>query len=212
MFTGLIEDVGAIVAVRPEGDGLALGIRTAIPLAEVAKGDSIAVDGACLTAERFEGDVFYVTAGRETLQHTTLGGARPGRRVHLERALRVGDRLGGHLVQGHVDAVGRIASVTDARESWVIWIELPREIERYVAEKGSICLDGVSLTVNELRGREARVNVVPHTRAVTRVRDWRAGDAVNVEVDVLAKYVERLLGRAPGGGLDIETLKRAGFA
>lgn len=188
-----------------------LGVRTKLPLREVAPGDSIAVDGACLTAERCEGDVFYVVAGRETLSHTTLAHARVGRNVHLERALRVGDRLGGHLVQGHVDAVGRITSVVDAQESWIVWVELPREIERYVAAKGSICLDGVSLTVNELDSRRARVNVVPHTRQVTRLGEWRAGEPVNIEVDVLAKYVERLLGPRGGGTLDLETLKRAGF-
>lgn len=202
MFTGLIEDVGSIVGVTPQGNGARLRIRTAIPLAEVHKGDSIAVDGACLTAESWEGDTFEVVAGRETLERTSLRGVTPGRKVHLERAMKLGDRLDGHLVQGHVDGVGTVIRSYEARESWVIWVELPTELTRFVAEKGSICLDGVSLTVNEVSGATARVNIVPHTAAVTLLGARRTGDRMNVEVDVIAKYVERLLGpgAASGGG------------
>lgn len=193
MFTGLVESVGEITGVRPEGAGWRLTIHSALPISEIRLGDSIAVDGACLTAEAFEGDAFVVVAGRETLEKTSLGRVRVGRRVHLERALKVGDRLDGHIVQGHVDGVGRVLSAEERSESWVIWMQLAPDLLRFVAPKGSITLDGVSLTVNEVVGERFRVNVVPHTARVTRLASFRPGQAVNVEVDVLAKYVARLL-------------------
>ncbi len=204
MFTGLVEDVGEIVGVSPQGDGLRLRLRTAIPLSEVAVGDSIAVDGACLTAERCVGDVFEVVAGRETLDRTTLRAARLGRRVHLERALRLGDRLGGHLVQGHVDGTGRVTRSFQASESWVLWIDVG-PLARYVVPKGSITIDGVSLTVNEVQGDTVRLNLIPHTVAVTRLGGLRVGDEVNLEADLIARYVERLLGGHVG---DSELLSR----
>jgi len=215
MFTGLVEDVGTIVSVQPRGRGRALVIRTALPLSDVAIGDSIAVDGVCLTAEAIDADTFDAVAGRETLSRSTLIDARPGRRVHLERALALGDRLGGHLVQGHVDGLGRVRRVSDQQESWVVWIEVPAELRRYVANKGSITIDGVSLTVNELGDGAMRLNVVPHTARATRLGTLRPGDPVNLEVDVLAKYVERLLGAAGRGpaheGLTPELLRTYGY-
>lgn len=213
MFTGLVEDVGTIGAVLPRGGGHELLVRTRIPMADCALGDSVAVDGACLTIDRFEGpDGFVAVAGRETVERTTLARARAGRRVHLERALKVGDRLGGHLVQGHVDGVARIRRIEDRRETWVLWVELPGALSRYVAPKGSLTVDGVSLTVNEVEGQTARVNIVPHTRRVTHLGDKRVGDEVNIEVDVLAKYVERLLDASESGkGTLLSTLARSGF-
>lgn len=213
MFTGLVEDTGEVVAVTPREGGRHLRIRTAIPLDEVGVGDSIAVDGVCLTAESVQRDTFTCTAGRETLAKTTLARVKAGARVHLERALAVGDRLGGHLVQGHVDCTGRVVESRDAGESWVIWVEVPADQARYVAPKGSICVDGISLTVNEVDGARFRVNIVPHTTEVTRITEPRPGDAVNIEVDILAKYVERLLSaREPGKGLSLDSLIRNGFA
>ena len=213
MFTGLVEDLGTIVEVRPRGNGLEIAIRTQIPLAEVAIGDSIAVNGVCLTTERCEGDRFVAVAGRETLQKTALGSVRTGERVHLERAMQLGGRLGGHLVQGHVDGIGRVERVEDAGESWVIWISVPPELARYIASKGSITIDGVSLTVNEVDGNRFRVNIVPHTLTVTRLGRMGPGAAVNLEVDVISKYVERLLGERSGHGpgLTLETLAANGF-
>lgn len=213
MFTGLVEDTGEVVAVTPVDEGRELRIRTALPTAELAIGESIAVDGVCLTVESVEGHTFSATAGRETLSLTTVGDFAAGRRVHLERALRVGDRLGGHLVQGHVDCTGTVTEVRRAGESWVIWVELPKTQARYVAAKGSVCIDGISLTVNEVDGARFRVNIVPHTAVATAITGHRPGDRVNVEVDVLAKYVERLLSTGQPGkeGLSFATLQRNGF-
>lgn len=213
MFTGLVEDTGEIVGVHAEGDGRRIRIRTALPLGEVAIGDSIACDGACLTAVALKGDVFEVVAGKETLDRTTAGSWRQGDRVHLERALAVGDRLDGHLVQGHVDGVGRVVSMTQAKESWVWWVDVGPELARYVAPKGSIALDGVSLTVNEVQGTRARINLIPHTVEVTKLAARRAGDPVNVEVDVLARYVARMLAydAGAGAGLSMELLLDKGI-
>lgn len=212
MFTGLVEDMGTIRRLSPVGSGgLELVIAPdALPLGEVEIGASIAVNGCCLTAETLSADEWSCTAGRETLELTTLGGLAVGDRVHLERALRVGDRLGGHLVQGHVDGMGQIVEIIDAGESVIVWVDVTRDLARYVASKGSLCIDGVSLTVNEIRETRARVNIVPHTQEVTRFGGYTVGTRVNLEVDILAKYVERLL--AFGDGLDLSTLKKSGFA
>ncbi len=212
MFTGLVEDTGEVMSIVPRGRGIELGIRTKIPLADVDIGASIAVNGVCLTAESFDGDRFIATAGAETLRLTSIGALKVGSKVHLERALRVGDRLGGHLVQGHVDGMGTVISTENQAESWVVWIEVSSDLSRYVAAKGSICIDGVSLTVNEVRGHRFRVNIVPHTSDVTGVTRHATGARVNIEVDILAKYVERLLGAEKSGGLTLDFLKQHGFA
>ena len=211
MFTGLIETTGTITAVRPAGNGVELCVQSDLPLAEVDLGASIAVDGACLTVETTDGGTFTCTAGRETLALTTLGAVHPGRAVHLERALRLGDRLGGHLVQGHVDGVGTVVRASKQRESTVLWIELPRELTRYVAAKGSVCVDGVSLTVNEIDGPRFRVNIIPHTVSITRMGSLKPGDTVNLEVDILAKYVERMLSGDASEGLTLDQLRESGF-
>lgn len=213
MFTGLIEDTGSVVSLAPRQGGKVVRIRTALPLGEVALGDSIACNGVCLTVEATQGDTFTATAGRETLSLTTWADVQVGARVHLERALALGDRLGGHLVQGHVDCVATVTSCDLRGESWVIWIDAPPEHARYIAAKGSITVDGVSLTVNEVDGTRFRVNIVPHTAQVTRMASYGTGTRVNLETDVLAKYVERLLSRTEEGmGLSLDTLIRNGFA
>ena len=210
MFTGLVEATGKLLSMRSLHGGVV--VELSAPFAgELAIGDSVAVDGVCLTAETFTDDRFTVTAGRETLALTTLGELSVGDRVNLERALAVGDRLGGHLVSGHVDGLARVEELEQQGESLVVWLSVPRELARYIATKGSVTLDGVSLTVNEVDDLRFRVNLIPHTAEVTTLGSWRAGGAVNVEVDVLARYVERLL-HADSEGLSLDRLARLGFS
>lgn len=208
MFSGIIEDIGHIVGVRPRGSGRAIDIRTRLSVApagaagigtadreRIGLGDSIAVMGACLTVEALSPpSTFTVVAGAETLSLTTLGTLSIGAKVHLERALRMGDRLDGHLVSGHVDGLGRVERITPASESVIIEIDAGAALCRYIARKGSITVDGVSLTVNEVRGTTFRINIIPFTAGHTTLGERRAGDSVNLEVDTLARYVERLMG------------------
>jgi riboflavin synthase len=196
MFSGIVRDVGTIVGATPEGNGRRLFVRSALPRVgsdAVALGDSISVNGACLTVDALAPDGFEVVLGRETIDRTTLGALVVGARVNLERSLRLSDRLDGHLVAGHVDGVGSVRAATREAESIVVWIDAPAELGRYVAEKGSITVDGVSLTVNELQGNGFRVNVIPFTAANTTLGRLDAGAFVNLEVDLVARYVSRLL-------------------
>lgn len=213
MFTGIIEDTGTVAAVAAEGQGRRLTIRTALPLDQVKVGDSIACNGVCLTAETFDGDTFVVVAGAETLDKTTFGSVGVGDRVHLERAMQLGARLDGHIVQGHVDGVGRVVSIDEQAESWVLWIDVGTDLARFVATKGSLCIDGVSLTVNEVDGTTCRINIIPHTARVTRMAGLAPGDPVNLEVDVLARYVERMLSWQDDatGAVTEALLRRTGF-
>ncbi|MGH8171764.1 MAG: riboflavin synthase [Rhodanobacteraceae bacterium] len=194
MFTGIIEAIGAIARIeRSQGDVRLHVDSGSLGLDDAKIGDSISVAGVCLTATGIDGAVFSVDVSGETLSRTTLGDLRAGDAVNLEKAMRLSDRLGGHLVAGHIDGVGRVVSVEpDARsQRWLF--ELPPELARYLAPKGSICIDGVSLTVNEVDGARFGVNLIPHTIDVTTFKARRAGDAVNIEVDLLARYIEQLL-------------------
>lgn len=194
MFTGLIEGVGRVLAVEPREGDVRLRIAVgSLPFTEVALGESIAVSGVCLTVVEFDAMSFAADASTETLALTTLGGLGVGRAVNLERAMRPTDRLGGHLVSGHVDGVGRVAQVwPDARaQRWRF--TAPASLLRYVAVKGSICVDGVSLTVNAVDDAGFEVALIPHTVAHTAFSSTHVGDAVNLEVDLVARYVERLL-------------------
>ncbi len=193
MFTGIVEAIGRLRSVERLGDDATLVIDAgALPLAGVAAGDSIAVNGVCLTATRIEATAFAADVSRETLSLTTLGGLAVGAPLNLETALRAGEPLGGHYVSGHVDGVARVVSRHDDARSVRVEFELPADLARYVARKGSICIDGVSLTVNEVRGRHFAVNLVPHTLAATIAAGYRAGTRVNCEVDMIARYLERL--------------------
>lgn len=194
MFTGIIQAVGEIAALEAKGGDLRLRVRTGgLDLGDVRLGDSIAVSGVCLTAVELPGDGFWADVSGETLAHTILGNLKIGARVNLEKALLPTTRLGGHLVSGHVDGVGRVAAIApDARaQRWRF--EAPAAVLRYVAKKGSICVDGVSLTVNEVDDAGFEVALVPHTVAHTRFSSTRVGDPVNFEVDLIARYVERLM-------------------
>ena len=194
MFTGLIEGVGRLAASEPRGGDVRLRIDAGtLPFADVALGESISVSGVCLTVVEFDAASFAADASTETLSLTTLGGLKAGQAVNLERAMRPTDRLGGHLVSGHVDGVGRVLSVHDDARSQRWRFAAPAALLKYIATKGSICVDGVSLTVNAVDGEGFEVALIPHTVAHTAFSSTAVGDAVNLEVDLVARYVERLL-------------------
>lgn len=194
MFTGIIEALGEIRALTPKGGDVRLYVATGkLDLADVKLGDSIAVNGVCLTAVDLPGDGFWADVSRETLSLTSLGGLKPGSKVNLEKALMPTSRLGGHLVSGHVDGLGEVVSRADNARAVQFRLRAPTELARYIALKGSITVDGVSLTVNAVDGAEFELTIVPHTLGETIMADYRAGRRVNLEVDLLARYLERLL-------------------
>lgn len=195
MFTGIIQDVGRIRAVTARGGDAEFVIAVGqLALGATRAGDSIAVNGVCLTATRVGAGEFAADVSRETLAVTTLAALGVGARVNLEPALRAGDALGGHLVSGHVDGIAEVLSLTPDARSVRVAVGVPPALARYIARKGSVALDGVSLTVNGVEGRVFDVNLVPHTQAVTTLGEWAPGARVNLEVDQVARYVERLAG------------------
>ena len=197
MFTGIIQDTGTVAALTARGGDVRLAIRVGrFDLSKTAIGDSICVQGCCVTAVTVTADLFEADLSRETLGLTTLGSLAVGAPVNLEPALRAGDALGGHLVSGHVDGVATVLSQTTDARSTRLLIEAPAALARFIARKGSVALDGVSLTVNEVEGTRFGVNLIPHTRDVTTLGSLVPGAAVNLEIDQVARYVERLL--APG--------------
>lgn len=194
MFTGIVTDVGEILDIEERGD-LRARIATAYDVEGIDLGASIACDGVCLTVVATGTDPrgwFDVDVSAETLSKTTLGDWAPGSRVNLERALKIGDELGGHIVSGHVDGVARVVSVRDEGDSTRVTLEAPETLARYIAEKGSVALNGTSLTVNEVDGARFGINFIPHTKEVTTWGDVAEGDRVNLEIDTLARYVARL--------------------
>lgn len=198
MFTGLVEDLGTVVRADRRSDALVLAVRPSrIPLTELAIGESVCHDGACLTVTEVGRDAFTVLAGAETLARTTLGGLRVGSRVNLERSLRMGDRLGGHWVTGHIDGTGELAVRRDLGANLVLGVRTPPALLKFIVEKGSIALCGVSLTVNAVDAETFSVAIIPHTREETTLGALHLGDRVNLETDILAKHVEKLLGARP---------------
>jgi riboflavin synthase len=191
MFTGIVTDIGTVTAREARGD-TRFRIRTAYDTASIAIGASIACSGVCLTVVQKGGDWFTVDVSAETLSRTGLGDWREGSRINLERSLRVGDELGGHIVSGHVDGVGEVTAVRAEGDSLRIEIKAPDALAAFIAEKGSITVDGVSLTVNSVEGASFGVNLIPHTQQVTTLGKLKAGDRVNLEIDTLARYVARL--------------------
>ncbi|MGN6314507.1 MAG: riboflavin synthase [Rhodanobacteraceae bacterium] len=196
MFTGIIQCTGTLARSEPRGGDLRLAIAApAMDFSDVALGDSISVSGVCLTVVELGGQTFAADVSNETLALTTLGALRGGDAVNLEKALRLSDRLGGHLVSGHVDGVGRIVSIEPDARSHRWLIEAPTELARYIAAKGSICVDGVSLTVNTVENARFSVNLIPHTVEVTTFAQRKPGDRVNLEADMMARYIESLCAR-----------------
>ncbi len=215
MFTGLIEQIGTIRSMRRSGPDAEL--RIAANFTELSLGESIAVDGACLTVSQIMDDGFVANVSAETLTKTTLQNRKPGEGVHLERALRLGDRMGGHLVSGHVDGIGTKVSMTPVGDAVRTTFEVPEPLAPFIAPKGSVAVDGVSLTVNRASGLQFDLVLVPHTRTHTLFDKRPIGSPVNLEVDLLAKYVARLLGKPgvdgqlPGSGVTLDLLAREGF-
>jgi riboflavin synthase len=196
MFTGIITGLGTIRAIEPIGGGKDMRLEIAAPwldTASIALGASIACSGCCLTAVRVDEDSFAVSASAETLACTTLGSWKVGSRVNLERSLKIGDELGGHMVSGHADGVGEAVSETPVNGSTRWQFRVPKRLARFIAVKGSVAVDGVSLTVNEIKDDMFSVNVIPHTAAVTGFGSMKPGDPINIEIDMLARYVARLV-------------------
>jgi len=229
MFTGIIESVGSIRAIVPQGGDVRVTVQTSssgskgadLSMLDVHLGDSIATNGICLTVIEMGSDYYVADVSGETLRRTTLGQWKIGTRVNLEKALLPTTRLGGHLVSGHVDGLGEIVVQRQDARSLYYEVRAPRELARYLAEKGSVTVDGISLTINKLSGATLSLNLVPHTANHTNINDWKVGHFVNLEVDVLARYLERLMlgdraadtvgNSGPEGGVTMALLQESGF-
>lgn len=209
MFTGLIEEVGRIASLRHRGAWTDITVTASSVTDDMSVGDSIAINGACQTVVTFDPASFTVQAVGETLRRTTFARLRQGDPVNLERALRLNDRLGGHIVQGHVDGTGRVTGKRGTADNMLLSIAPAGSLERYIVEKGSVTIDGVSLTVTLSRAGEFGVSVIPHTLGQTTLGTLRVGDEVNIETDILARYVEKLMGG--GGGLTLDSLDSLGY-
>ncbi|ESQ12545.1 MAG TPA: riboflavin synthase [Chromatiaceae bacterium] len=217
MFTGIIQAIGEIEQLQPRDGDVRVAVRAGkLRLSEASIGDSIAVNGICLTAVAIEGNRFMADLSRETLSLTTLGDLNSGARVNLETALTLSTPLGGHLVSGHIDGVGTVLDIHQDGRSWRLQIHAPGELARYIAHKGSICVDGASLTVNEIKGSVFDLNIVPHTLEETIIGGYRTGTRVNLEVDLIARYLERLVLGEQAGNHEVsaiteEFLRRHGY-
>ena len=210
MFTGIIESVGTVISLRPYVTGFLIEIDSNLDLSMDAIGDSLAVEGVCLTATIISGSKFTATASKETVSRSTIGGLKTGSKVNIERALMLSSRLGGHIILGHVDCVACIREKSRAGESIRLRIELDREHSKYVIEKGSIAVDGISLTVNSISSDAFELNIIPYTLESTSLTLKSSGDRVNLEFDVIGKYVERLMQNKGGATLG-DLLKQNGF-
>ena len=198
MFTGIIEGLGTVSAVRPAGQGKRLAVEADFDLNQTKIGDSICVSGACLTAVKIDSRHFEVDISPETLQMTTFNQANVGQRVNIERALRLSDRIDGHLVSGHIDGVGKIRQSETLGNAIIVTIEVPESMTRYMISKGSVALDGISLTINTCAADSFSISIIPHTAKLTTIGFKNKGDPVNIETDMLGKYVERFMSAQPG--------------
>jgi riboflavin synthase len=211
MFTGLIETVGTVRAATGNAP-LRLTVASSLPSDEIAIGDSVAIDGACLTVVARGAGVLTFEAATETLARTTMGDLTVGDRVHLERSIQLGGRLDGHLVMGHVDGIGTVTVAEMRGSAWYLGVDAPADVARLTVPRGSIAIAGCSLTVTDVRDHTILVALIPHTLSATRFADLRPGSRVNLEADLLARYVEKLLAAREGGSLTVEYLKDKGFA
>lgn len=212
MFTGIVQDIGRVTQIKHSGSNVDIVIGSSKLVSEVKLGDSIAINGVCLTATAIDirSKQFSVTAVTETLRRTTLGDQAVGNRVNLELALRPSDRLGGHFVQGHVDTTGRCLGVVKGRGGWIVRFDYPPEYGRYIIDKGSIAIDGVSLTVYDVKQTEFTVSIIPHTLESTTLQDLQRGQRVNLEFDLIAKYVAKSAGDVTES-ITIEKLREYGY-
>lgn len=218
MFTGIIEGLGTLEAIKPGGQSMQFVVAADFELDGTKLGDSIAVDGACLTVVRLQGRRFHVDVSPETVRKTTFASAKIGERVNLERALRLSDRLDGHLVSGHVDGMGTLTQREKLANAILLTFSVPPQLGRYMIKKGSVAVDGVSLTINDCDAEHFQVSIIPHTAGLTTVGKKAVGAAVNIETDMIGKYVERFVagrlksGDKPGhNGIDMNLLARSGF-
>ena len=214
MFTGIIEAVGHIKTLTPKSGDMRLGIDTGtLDMGDVQLGDSIAVNGVCLTVVEFNDQGFSADVSNETLSKSILGNANTGTPVNLEKALRLGDRLGGHIVSGHVDGIGKVSDLTIDARSWRFVVTPPKALMKYIAPKGSITINGISLTVNNVMADRFDVNIVPHTLQCTTMESLQVGDPVNLEIDVLARYLEQLTKHSEqdDSGVSKDLLQKSGF-
>lgn len=216
MFTGLIEDVGTVKKIDKKSGSMSLLIECNLDLTETKIGESIALDGVCLTVVELLPKRFRVEVSSETLKRATLKNIKEGQNINLERAMRISDRLGGHLVLGHVDGIGKIKGISKDAASTKIEISAPKDIMKYIIEKGSVALDGISLTVNDCTDLDFSVNIIPHTAGHTTLTGKKVGDSINIENDIIGKYVERFLnkdkaGIEENGKIDREFLSKHGF-
>jgi riboflavin synthase len=211
MFTGIVEEMGSVKALRRDAGGTRLTISASTVLGGTVPGDSINVNGVCLTVVEKENTEFSADVAYETVKVTNLGDLRVGQKVNLERALQLSARVGGHLVTGHVDAVGRIRERRQEGSSWRIFMEVPEVVLRYIIKKGSIAVDGISLTVAEVDTSGFSFAMIPHTAKLTTLGFKTAGESVNVETDVIGRYIEKLLSGRLEGGVNLDLLKKTGF-
>jgi riboflavin synthase len=219
MFTGIIEGLGTIKSIRPSGEGRRLAIQADFPLTGAKVGDSIAVSGACLTAVTLSGARFEVDVSPETIAKTCLKNAKPGERVNIERALSLSGRLDGHLVSGHIDGTGQVRYINKKSNAILIGFSVPETLARYMIPKGSVAVDGISLTINQCDRTSFEVSIIPHTAEITTIGLKKIGDQVNIETDMIGKYVEKFLSNRQGSdsqkhdkkSLDMEFLLKTGF-
>ncbi len=213
MFTGIVEEIGTITEVHPQSSGVTVKIKAETVLEDAKVGDSIAVDGPCLTVRDLEQRTFVADISEETLRRTTLRSCKVGTRVNLERSLRLGDRIGGHLVLGHVDEIATISGWKNEGTSSIMQVTVSSKVKPYIAYKGSIAVDGVSLTIADVSDNKFEVALIPHTLQVTTLGDKQNGDIVNIEVDVMARYIETLMQNQipPSQKIDLEFLQKHGY-